>query len=147
MIDFKLTPATEHDFPAVRQLIYRSKINPTGLDWQRFLVAKTSDGQIIGCGQVKPHRDGTLELASIATLLEFRRLGIASAIIQHLIDNNPGTLYLTCRSGLRGFYERFKFKVVLTEEMPPYFKRINRLASVMMKVGMAGETLLVMKRD
>jgi hypothetical protein len=44
------------------------------------------------------------------------------------------------------FYELFDFKVVPTEEMPPYFKRISRLASVIMKVGMAGETLLVMKR-
>ena len=146
MNDFQLTPASEQDFPAVRQLIHLARINPTGLDWHRFLVAKTSDGQIVGCGQIKPHGDGTLELASIATLPEYRRLGIASAIIQHLIDNNPGTLYLTCRSGLGGFYERFKFKVVPAEEMPPYFKRISRLASVMMKVGMAGETLLVMKR-
>ncbi len=144
--DIQLTPATEQDFPAVRHLIHLAKINPTGLDWHRFLVAKTNDGRIIGCGQVKPHRDGSLELASIATLPEFRRQGIASMIIHHLIDKNPGTLYLTCRSGLGGFYELFEFKVVPTEEMPPYFKRISRLASVIMKVGMAGETLLVMKR-
>ena len=146
MNDFQLSQATQEDFPAIRQLIHMAKINPTGLDWHRFLVAKTSDGQIIGCGQVKPHGDGILELASIATLPEFRRQGIASKIIHHLIDKNPGTLYLTCRSGLGGFYAKFEFKVVPTEEMPPYFKRISRLASVMMKVGMAGETLLVMKR-
>lgn len=145
MNDFQLTPATEQDFPAIRRLIHMAKINPTGLDWHRFLVAKTSDGQIIGCGQVKPHGDGTLELASIATLPDFRHQGIASAIIQRLIETNPGTLYLTCRSGLGGFYEQFDFMVVPAEEMPPYFKRISRLASVMMKVGMAGETLLVMK--
>jgi N-acetylglutamate synthase-like GNAT family acetyltransferase len=144
--DFQLAPATQEDFPAIRRLIHMVQINPTGLDWRRFWVARIDDGQIIGCGQVKPHRDGTLELASIATVPEYRNQGIAGTMILHLIEAYPGALYLTCRSGLGRFYERFGFMVVGPDEMPSYFKRISQLASVLMKVGRTGETLLVMKR-
>ena len=34
-----LRPATAADFPAIRALIRRVRINPYGLDWRRFLVA------------------------------------------------------------------------------------------------------------
>jgi len=145
-VAYQLHPATLEDFPAIRRLIRMVQINPTGLDWHRFVVAKTSEGELIGCGQVKPHGDEIKELASIATMPEYRGQGIAGAIIRHLVETYPGTLYLTCRSGLGTYYEKFGFEVISPDEMPPYFKRISRLASVIMKVGMAGETLLVMKR-
>jgi len=147
MDEYILLPATENDFSAIRELIHSAQINPTGLDWHRFWVAKTSTEAILGCGQVKPHKDGTLELASIAVNPDWRRQGIASAIIRQLIKLYPGPLYLTCRSSLGEFYRPFGFQVLTPDEMPPYFRRISRLGSVIMKVGLAGESLLVMKRE
>jgi N-acetylglutamate synthase-like GNAT family acetyltransferase len=143
---FTLQPATQEDFPAIRALIRSAQINPTGLDWHRFWVAKLENGSVIGCGQIKPHDDGTQELASIAVVSEFRSQGVASAIIRQLLDIHPGRLYLTCRSGLGPFYERFGFESLSKEDLPPYFNRISRLASVIMKVGLAGDSLLVMRR-
>lgn len=147
MDDYILMPASETDFPAIRELIHSVQINPTGLDWRRFWIAKTKNGSIIGCGQVKPHGDEILELASIAVVPACRQRGVASAIIWQLLEIYPGTLYLTCRSSLGEFYQRFGFEVVTTHEMPTYFRRISRLMNVVMKVGLAGESLLVMKRD
>jgi N-acetylglutamate synthase-like GNAT family acetyltransferase len=147
MSTISIRPAEPDDFPAIRQLIHQAQINPTGLDWSRFLVAINVDGPIVGCGQVKPHKDGSLELASIVVRLEYRQQGVARQIIERLLEEHPGRLYLTCRSGLGLFYEKFGFEVVSYQEMPLYFKRISRLVNTFMKVGMAGESLLVMKRE
>jgi len=141
-----IRPAVKTDFPAIRRLIYQTGINPMGLAWQRFLVAVDEQGKMIGCGQVKPHGDGTHELASIAVVPERRGQGVASTIIQQLIDENPGRLYLTCRASMGPFYERFEFRNVRKDELTPYFRRIQRLVGLFMRVGMAEEGLLVMVR-
>ena len=39
MAEFELRAATEDDFPQIKALIHLVHINPTGLDWRRFLVA------------------------------------------------------------------------------------------------------------
>ena len=122
-------------------------INPTGLDWRRFVVAVSPQGEVIGCGQVKPHRDGSLELASIAVTPERRGQGVARAIIEHLLAENQGELYLMCRSGLGGLYEKFGFRVIQPDEMPRYFRKISRLVGLVEVLRRDGESLLVMKRD
>jgi len=137
-----LRPASEEDFPAIRALIRIVGINPTGLDWHRFVVAVTPDDEMIGCGQVKPRADGTRELASIAVRPAYRQQGIAQAIIDRLLAKNPPPLYLICRNGLGPFYERFGFRDIQESEMPPYFKRLTRAARMFMRVN-----LLVMLRE
>ena len=144
---FSLRPATEADFPAIRELIHVANINPTGLGWRRFVLAVTPDGAIIGCGQVKPHRDSSQELASMAVLPERRRQGVAKAIITLLLTTYPERLYLTCRFSLGPFYEKFGFRVVSEAEIPRYFRRISRLARVMTALRFFKEGLLVMIRD
>jgi ribosomal protein S18 acetylase RimI-like enzyme len=96
---------------------------------------------------VKPHRDGTWELASIATLPAYQKQGIASRLIEQLLAQHPGTLQLTCMEHMGAFYEQFGFREVPRAEMTPYFKRLSKLASVFLFVGRPGERLLVMKRD
>ena len=66
MADYHLQAATAEQETAVKSLIRAVHINPLGLDWRRFVVAVDEEGAVIGCGQVKPHGDGTRELASIA---------------------------------------------------------------------------------
>ena len=52
-------PAQASDEAAIKALIRTVNINPMGLKWQRFLVALDKNGQLIGCGQIKSHRDGS----------------------------------------------------------------------------------------
>ena len=144
---FALRPATSADFPAIRGLIRLVQINPIDLDWQRFVIAVTPEGEMIGCGQVKPHGDGSRELASIAVTPPWRKQGVARAIIEYLTANEPGTLYLTCRANLGPFYTRFGFKAIEQQEMPPYFRRISRLMKALGVLRVVGERLLVMKRE
>ena len=137
-----LRPATEADSAAIRNLIHRVGINPTGLDWRRFVVAVDGSGRMRGCGQLKPHGKDIGELASIAVELEDRGKGIARLIIEHLIARARRPLYLTCRSSLGPFYEKWNFHTIGLNEMPPYFNRLVRLASLFMP---KGESLLVMR--
>jgi len=144
---FTIRQARKSDFPAIRALIHQVQINPMNLDWQRFIVAVTSDDVLIGCGQIKPHRDGSNELASIAVVPEWRNQGVARAIIHALIRSLSGRLYLTCRASLGTFYEKFGFRSIPEEEMPTYFRRISRLFRIMTRVSKDSDVLLVMVRD
>lgn len=145
--DFILRRAVRADFQDIRTLIYTVGINPTGLDWKRFVIAVTPDGRLAGCGQVKPHRDGSRELASIAVAPQMRGRGLARRIIDRLLLENPGELYLTCRDHLGPFYQKFGFRAAEPEEMPRYFRTVHRFASAIQRLGMLDEGLLIMKRD
>lgn len=142
---YELRSAMEADFPAIRKLIWQARINPTGLDWRRFVVAVTAQGQVIGCGQLKPHKDGSVELASIAVLPEWRSRGVGRAVVEHLLRNAPRPVYLTCRAALETYYHQFGFESIAPEEMTPYFRRIAKLFRVMKVGGMSGEDLRVMR--
>jgi len=145
LADFTLRPATQEDFPAIRNLIHGVRINPMGLDWHHFVLAVSPSGEMLGCGQLKPHADGSVELASIAVRAAHRGQGIARAIIEHLIARAPRPLYLTCRSKLGPFYEKWGFRAIELHEMPHYFRRLARLVRTMFAFEREGETLLVMK--
>lgn len=144
---YTLRPAAQGDAWRIRWLIWRSGINPTDLDWRRFIVAVDAHGRLIGCGQVKPHTDGAYELASIAVERGWRQHGIASAIIQRLLQLHPDTLYLMCRSPLGPFYHRFDFRSIEEAQMPPYFRRISRIVRWLNRFRPGRQGLMVMKRS
>ncbi len=148
MADFIIRPATQEEFQAIRTLIHTVQINPMGLEWGRFQVAMSPGGELLGCGQVKPHSDGTKELASIAVRETERGQGIAGAIITTLIELEPGRpLYLMCRARLNSFYDKFGFRAIKFKEMPPYSKRISRVERLFNSSAQAEDRLLVMRLD
>jgi N-acetylglutamate synthase-like GNAT family acetyltransferase len=141
--------ATEADQPAIRRLIAEARINRMSLNWPNFVVAQDDDsegGAIVGVGQVKPHDDGSRELASIAVIPSRQGQGIGGAIIGTLLAREPGViLHLTCRRELQGYYERFGFRTLVASEFPPYFKRIVPLVNVAMRL--FGTQIIVMRRQ
>jgi amino-acid N-acetyltransferase len=147
---YSLRPATASDARAIHTLVKQAGINPTGLKWPRFVVATPTlfayQDEIIACGQIKPHADGSYELASIVVSPPWQGKGIARAIIEHHLAAHPGEIYLMCRSSLGSFYEKFGFQTIYEDEMPPYFRRIKRLTKIVEVVMSDGEFLLVMRR-
>ena len=139
MANYTLRPALETDLPSIKELIHLSEINPMGLDWKRFVIAVNPNGEVIGCGQLKPHGKDVLELASIAVHLEYRNQGVARAIIERLLADSPRPLYLMCRSRLEPLYAKFGFRAILHDQMPRYFQRISRLAGWVETVARFGE--------
>lgn len=147
MMNYTLRPALEEEAGAIKHLIHSVGINPLDLDWRRFLVAVDAQGQILATGQVKPHGRDIHELASIAVIPEYRGQGLARAIIEYLLKENPRPLYLTCLSRLEPFYEKFGFHALSYEEMPRYYQRISKLVGMINAVSKLGEgdKLSVMK--
>lgn len=141
----KIRPARETEAAQIRNLIYQVGINPTGLDWKRFVVAVNDQDEMLGCGQLKPHGQNILELASIAVYPEHQGRGIARAIIEHLLHDSPRPLYLMCESSLGPFYEKFGFQAIPYEEMPRYFQRLSKLAGLVTTLAHRQERLLIMK--
>lgn len=146
MSDIILRPAAEDDHPEILKLIITGQINPTGLDWRRFVVIEDG-GKIIACGQIKPHNDGSQELASIAVSPDRRGEGHARAVIEHLLaEYGHLPLYLMCRSIHGSIYEKFDFHSLTQEEMPKYFRRVSKLAGFIEPLRKEGQTLLIMGR-
>jgi N-acetylglutamate synthase-like GNAT family acetyltransferase len=105
------------------------------LDWRRFVVAVDEQGQVIATGQVKPHQKGEiLELASIAVVEQHRGEGLARTIIEHLLKDSPRPMYLTCRSRLQPFYQKFGFRTLTYGDMPRFYQRLSKLANVFMTI-------------
>jgi N-acetylglutamate synthase-like GNAT family acetyltransferase len=146
MANTLLRPAVGSDALKIRDLIHRVGINPMDLNWKHFIVAETPEGGFVGCAQLKPHKDKSLELASVAVEESFRGQGVAHALIEHLLAQSPRPVYLMCRPALGLFYEQFGFRVIGLNEMPPYFQRILRLLRVL--VFLPGrERPLIMRLD
>jgi N-acetylglutamate synthase-like GNAT family acetyltransferase len=140
-----IRPAREKESRQIHELIHLVGINPMGLDWKRFVVAVNDQDEMIGCGQLKPHGQEVLELASIAVYPEHQGKGVARAIIEHLLKDSPRPLYLMCESSLGPLYEKFGFRGISYEEMPRYFQRISKLAGFVTTLAQREERLLVMK--
>jgi amino-acid N-acetyltransferase len=137
--------AKEADQPTIRRFVREARLNPMSLNWRHFIMAE-DDGAIVGIGQVKAHGDGTRELASIVVAPARQGQGIGSTVIRTLLAGSPGAvLYLTCRSELQGYYERFGFCRLERADYPPYFERLIPLVNLIGRV--AGFQILVMRRE
>jgi N-acetylglutamate synthase-like GNAT family acetyltransferase len=148
LAEFLVCHATKDDFPAIRALIRAVQINPTGLDWQRFLVVVSPDGELLGCGQIKLHGDGSRELASIAVQEQFRGMGIARVVIEALLgQDSRRPLYLMCRARLGTLYSKFGFHAIEMDDMPPYFRKIKQVERIFNSKTRPDDRLLVMKLD
>jgi len=145
-----LRPATAADQPRIVAIIRAAQINPMDLKWKNFVVTVDDQtGEVVATGQIKTHRDGSRELASIAVVPEYQHRGIAHQIIQHLLalHGDSGALFLTCRSDMEKFYESFGFRAVKENEMTPYFRRLKKVAGAFELLSRGDVTLSVMKRE
>lgn len=140
-----LRPATVADQKSIRDLIHAVGINPTQLNWERFIIAE-SDGEFAGCVQIKPHGDGVRELASLAVKPDRQGQGIGGQLIRALSEYERGELYLMCRSNLATYYERFGFNAVNPAQVPNSFKMPMRLGRLLAKLTKF-EGLSVMRRE
>ena len=144
MSNIKIRKAIRSDHQEIVKMVRSENLNPMNLKWQNFSVAESAEKEIIAIAQLKEHRDGSIELSSLVVKPQLRGTGLAGAMIKDLINDQSGTVYLMCRSGLGSFYEKFGFMEVPGDEMPRYFMRIHKLFSKLKKVFRRDESLLIM---
>jgi N-acetylglutamate synthase-like GNAT family acetyltransferase len=125
-MSYAIRRAVQADQASITAIVRAAGINPFNLPWPRFLVAE-EDGRIIGVVQVKPHGDGSRELASLAVIPERMSQGVGSALVEAILAAETGPVYLTCADHLEGYYTRFGFRSLEPPQMPPYFLRLSSL--------------------
>src|SRR6476646_282214 len=124
-----IRPAVADDQYAITAIVRAARINPYNLDWRRFLLAQWGQ-DIVGVGQVKPHGDGSRELASIAVVPEWQGNGVGGALISALLSRETGPLHLMCNAAREHYYPRFGFQRLDRRAMPPDVRRFARMSPV-----------------
>lgn len=125
-----LRPATEADRSAILGLMRPGDYNRVNLQPNCFLVAEDA-GTVIGIGQIKRHRDGTPELASLVVAAERRGEGIGRALVQALVARHQGPLYLFCLAALASFYTALGFQQVARRHLPLTLAIIHGLGNAL----------------
>lgn len=143
----QLRRAERADAAAIRRLIWQERLNPLSLDWRRFTLAVDAQGRMLACAQIKPHSDGTFELASLAVLPVWRGQGLARALITHLQAQAGPPLYLTCRATLVPFYARHGFRAPAEDELPAYFRRLRRAADWLFRLAGRRSSMRILRWD
>jgi GNAT superfamily N-acetyltransferase len=129
---FILRPAVAGDQLAIWRMVLGAGLNPLHLWWENFILAVSDGGEILGCGQIKSHKDGSRELASIYVIPAVRGQGLARAIIERLLSEHQSPIWLTCRRELAEFYQRFGFIEAHEPDcMPAYFRQVKKLINVL----------------
>lgn len=101
--------ARQEDLPAIEALALQFDLDHANMQAENFIVAEEK-GLIIGIGQILPYPD-CMELASLGVLPEFQRTGIGKKIVEALLADTQGEVYLaTIRPD---YFSRFGFKKTL----------------------------------
>jgi amino-acid N-acetyltransferase len=144
---FVLRRAGAREQGLIWRMVIGAGLNPLHLRWNNFILAEDAQREIVGCGQVKTHKDGSRELASIYVKPEARGRGVAHAIIEKLLAGAASPIWLTCRRELVDFYRRFGFEEILSaEEMPAYFRRVKRLVGFLSRTDLESPLAVMCRR-
>ena len=146
-IRFSLRSASPADKRAIRRPVRISHLYPLGLDWRRFVVAVSGEDCVAGIGQIKRHRGGALELASIVVDPRWRGQGVATALIERLLGGVRKEILLGCHSSLTAFYRKFGFDEFRSPRgVPLDCQAAIKMSVVMRLLSRKGEYVAVMRR-
>lgn len=124
--------AVEHDQPAIRALVHSERLNPTGIKWPNFLIALMGD-RIVGAAQIRKHSDGSRELGSLVVAKDARGRGIASRMIDALLAEERGPVWLVTPESMANIYRQWGFERIEPAAAPVKVRhnyRMGRMASV-----------------
>ena len=144
MSEFNIREATRSDQEKIVSMVRSENLNPLNIKWENFIVAESIENEIIAISQLKEHRDGSIELASLVVRSDLRRQGLARRMIEELTNDQESIIYIMCRSSLGDFYSKFGFVNLSREEMPKYFKRMFDLVKALKVFLGRNDSLLIM---
>ena len=105
------------DMPEIEELIAAVDGDRVDLATDQFVVAKSVDARILGCGRLRPYPD-FCEIASMAVADDVRATGIGRAIVERLLEMYEGTIYLICDDDVVEFFRRFEFTMLPDSDIP-----------------------------
>lgn len=130
-----LRPARQEERWLIVRRILREGLDPTKLDWRRFVMAEGADGAILGFAQMKQFSTGEREFGSLVVEPEARGQGIGGKLLAHFLGTFPRPIYLFCGLHNVGYYRRFGFRLLPADvELPGDLQRKWRMARFFVRV-------------
>lgn len=114
---WEIEAAKAADMPEIEELIAAVAGDRVDLAAEQFVVAKSKDARILGCGRLRPYPQ-FCEIASLAVADDVRAEGIGQAIVMRLLEKYGGTIYLICDDNVVEFFRRFEFGLLPESDMP-----------------------------
>src|SRR5688572_352297 len=108
-------PAFSSDGPAVLALLHHHPGLEVAFQAEEFVVAAEGP-EVLACGRLRRHRDGALEIASVATQPGRHGLGLGSSVVRALLANVDGPVFALALAP--GFFARHGFREVATDTLP-----------------------------
>jgi amino-acid N-acetyltransferase len=118
--------ATADDQTAIIRLVREARLNPRSLRWERFVV---------GAAQVRRHPDGSRELASLVVRRQDRGHGVAGAMIDTLLADEPGPVFTVVDRRYAEHFRSWDFDPVDPARLPPSMRTQLRIGRVVTGVG------------
>jgi len=141
--------ASEYDQEAITALVRSERLNPSDLDWRRFLVATDARG-LAGTVQLRNHFDGSLELGSLVVRPDTRSRGVGARLIDALMLFARGRVYMITGARFAAHYVHWGFAPVEPTHAPSGIQRnyfLGRLAGIASRViGRTPNPLAVLAR-
>lgn len=106
----KLRNAQPSDMDNIYKIALKYDLDSNDMKAEDFIVAE-ENGSIIGFGRLWQH-DDAVELGTIGVVEEYRKKGVAKAIIKDLLGKTKENVYLTTL--IPGYFEQFGFKRLTT---------------------------------
>jgi amino-acid N-acetyltransferase len=141
---FVIRAARAADQATIVGLVRAARLDPSNLHWPNFVVAE-ADGQIVGCGQIRPD-PGLRELGSMVVIKPYRQRGVGAAIVRALQASAPPPLYLECPAYRVSFYAQFGFQVVPHRVVPWKLRLKATLGNLLLPL-MRGPHIVTMRWD
>jgi amino-acid N-acetyltransferase len=91
-------------------MVRGESLDPTALHWSHFLIAEDA-GQTVGIGQIRPYPN-CRELGSLVVLESHRGQGVGALLIEALLKDEPGPVFLECLAYRKAYYSKFGFQRV-----------------------------------
>jgi amino-acid N-acetyltransferase len=125
-------PATEQDQQAIKALVHGERLNPIGIHWPNFVVAAMA-GRIVGAVQIRKHSDGSRELGSLVVAKDQRGHGIASRMIDRLLEDEREPIWMITSESHAEIFARWGFERIEPAAAPVKVRfnwRMGRLARI-----------------
>jgi N-acetylglutamate synthase-like GNAT family acetyltransferase len=114
--------ATAEDQSVISRLVRAARLNPAGLAWPGFVVAE-QDGRLVGAAQLRRHPDDALELASLVVEPYARGAGVATSMVDALLERETGIVYTIIDRRFARHFTRWGFAAAAPADLPRSIRR------------------------
>jgi N-acetylglutamate synthase-like GNAT family acetyltransferase len=133
-VDVTVRRASKDDQAVITAMVRRARLNPADLQWERFVIAERGS-DAVGVAQLRRHRDGATELASMVVEPELRGYGIAMRMVDALLAGQRAPVYTLIDRRFVDHFARWGFDRVDPRQLPRSVSRVYRIGRVVTAVG------------